>query len=63
MELEQLHRRWLALWRTLDDSRLERTFQHPQLGEMRIDEHAAFYAWHGAHNIAHITRLRDRNDW
>jgi hypothetical protein len=40
-----------------------RRLRHPDLGEMGVDELLAFYAWHGKHHIAHITRLRDREGW
>ncbi len=30
---------------------------------MRVDELLAFYAWHGKHHVAHITRLRAREGW
>jgi hypothetical protein len=61
--LESLHRRWVLLLRSLSEKQWERRLRHPDLGEMRVDELAAFYAWHGPHHIAHITRLREREGW
>lgn len=40
-----------------------RPLHHPESGEMRVDELAAFYAWHGEHHTTHITSLRERNGW
>jgi len=61
--LEHLHARWAYLWRRLTDGEWRRTLRHPDLGEMRVDELLAFYAWHGRHHVAHITTLRDREGW
>lgn len=61
--LETLHVRWVLLLRAIDESGWARTIQHPDLGVMRLDSLLAFYAWHGAHHIAHITALRARNGW
>lgn len=61
--LEHLHERWVYLWQRLRDSDWERRLRHPDLGEMRVDELLAFYAWHGKHHVAHITTLRNREGW
>jgi uncharacterized damage-inducible protein DinB len=61
--LEALHRRWVLFLRGLDEVQFNRTFRHPELGVMRLDQNLALYAWHGRHHVAHITTLRDRLDW
>ncbi len=61
--LERLHERWVYLWQRLADPDWVRRLRHPDLGEMRVDELLAFYAWHGKHHVAHITRLRAREGW
>lgn len=61
--LEALHVRWVILFRQLDDQQWTRRLRHPELGEMRVDELASFYAWHGRHHIAHITTVRQRSRW
>ena len=61
--LEALHQRWIYLWQRLDAVQWNRRFRHPDLGEMRVDELAAFYAWHGNHHIAHVASLRTREGW
>jgi uncharacterized damage-inducible protein DinB len=61
--LEHLHARWVYLWQRLTDPDWVRPLRHPDLGEMRVDELLAFYAWHGKHHVAHITMLREREGW
>jgi len=61
--LDALHQRWVLLWNGLSPDDWSRPFHHPESGEMRVDELAALYAWHGAHHIAHITSLRQRKGW
>jgi DinB superfamily len=61
--LEHLHERWVYLWRRLTTDDWDRLFYHPELGDMRVDELLALYAWHGKHHVAHISRLRDREGW
>lgn len=61
--LESLHRRWVALLRSLKPQEFARTFRHPERGVMGLDEALAMYAWHGDHHIAHITSLRQRMNW
>jgi hypothetical protein len=61
--LEQLHQRWVHLWRCLTEADWRRAFRHPELGEMGVDELCALYAWHGKHHVAHITTLRAREGW
>ena len=61
--LESLHARWVPLLRSLSEAEWKRTFRHPELGPVRLDQNAALYAWHGRHHVAHVTRLRERNGW
>src|SRR5579864_6299614 len=61
--LECLHSRWVALLRSLTEDQWKRTFRHPDLGLVRLDQNAALYAWHGRHHEAHITSLRERMGW
>ena len=58
--LESLHQRWVTLLRALSEEDWKRTFRHPDLGLIRLDQNAALYAWHGRHHVAHITGLRER---
>ena len=61
--LETLHERWLGLLRSMSDDDWKRTFRHPSLGLIRLEQNAALYAWHGRHHVAHITHLRERMGW
>ena len=61
--LESLHSRWVPLLRSLSPSDWKRTFRHPELGLVSLENNAALYAWHGRHHVAHITSLRGRMKW
>jgi hypothetical protein len=61
--VDRLHRRFVALARTVDDPRGARDIVHPDRGRFTIDALLALYAWHGAHHVAHITSLRARRGW
>jgi len=61
--VDSLHRRWVALLRSLTDSDFARTLNHPELGVVRLDTYLAVYDWHCRHHAAHITGLRDRMGW
>ena len=61
--LENLHLRWVALLRSLNTADWKRSFRHPELGPMRLDQNLALYSWHGRHHVAHITALREREGW
>jgi hypothetical protein len=61
--LESLHGRWVPLLRSLSDADWQRSFRHPELGPVRLDQNAALYAWHGRHHVAHVTALRARMGW
>lgn len=62
--LEALHARWVALLRALQPPEFARTVTHPEWkAPMSIDTLLALYAWHGAHHLAHVTGLRERNGW
>ncbi len=61
--LESLHARWVPLLRSLSESEWKRSFRHPELGLVSLENNAALYAWHGRHHVAHIARLRERMGW
>jgi len=61
--LESLHARWVPLLRSLSPTDWKRTFRHPDLGLVSLEQNAALYAWHGRHHVAHITALRERMKW
>jgi hypothetical protein len=61
--LENLHARWVPLLRSLSKADWKRSFRHPELGLVSLENNAALYAWHGRHHVAHITALRERMGW
>jgi uncharacterized damage-inducible protein DinB len=61
--LDSLHRRWVALLRSLTPEQWKRCFRHPDLGVVPLERNLALYAWHGRHHVAHITTLRERMGW
>lgn len=61
--IDSLHRRWVVLLRSLSDADFGRRLRHPELGVLRLDTYLASYAWHCRHHAAHITGLRDRQNW
>jgi uncharacterized damage-inducible protein DinB len=52
--LEGLHERWVYLLETLTEEQLQRTFMHPDSGEVSVAKNIGIYAWHGNHHLAHI---------
>ncbi|MBE4908570.1 putative metal-dependent hydrolase [Bacillus luteolus] len=61
--LESLHKRFVTLLRDLNPSDLQKTFIHPDSGEISIAKNIGIYAWHGRHHLAHITNLTNRKGW
>ncbi len=60
---EAIHMRLVDLLEALSDSDYEKTFRHPERGEVKLVNNLALYAWHSLHHTAHITRLRERMGW
>jgi hypothetical protein len=56
--LEALHIRWTAFLRGLSAANFQRTFYHPDLGDLPLDVALGIYAWHGKHHTAHVTNAR-----
>ena len=61
--LRGLHARWVILLRSMTDEQFQKSFRHPERGEMRLDWVTGLYAWHCRHHVAHITSLRERENW
>ena len=62
--LENLHKRWVLLLKSLTFADWSRKYGHPEWSKpMSLDDTLALYAWHGKHHVAHITALRERNSW
>lgn len=61
--LESLHLRWVRMFELMTEAEFARSFRHPELGPVRLDQQLALYAWHGRHHTAHIAGLRRRRGW
>jgi uncharacterized damage-inducible protein DinB len=61
--LESLHRRWVLLLRALPPTAFARTFRHPELGVVTLDQQVRLYEWHGRHHVAHVNSLKQRMGW
>lgn len=50
-----VHKRWVALMRSLTESDLDKAFIHPEKNEAyQLREVIGMYAWHGEHHLAHV---------
>ncbi len=61
--LEGLHVRWTDLLQSMSDEQFARTYEHSEMGPLRLDQVLVLYAWHSRHHAAHITSLRQRMGW
>lgn len=62
--LHALHRRIVAVLRSLEPEQWQRTYFHPGLNrDVPLWEMAALYAWHSRHHMEHIRQLRNRMNW
>jgi len=62
--LDNLHKRWVVLLKSLTLEQLKRTLYHPEYKrEIPLDELMNLYAWHSEHHLAHITNLKQRMGW
>ncbi|MFL0506560.1 YfiT family bacillithiol transferase [Ureibacillus sp. 179-F W5.1 NHS] len=52
--IEALHERWVYLLESLTEEQLNRTFVHPDNGDISLKKNVGIYAWHGNHHLAHI---------
>jgi hypothetical protein len=61
--LAAVHERWVHCLRTTPAASFQRTLQHPESGEMTLDDMVGLYDWHGRHHLAHVTTLRRSKGW
>lgn len=53
--IEGIHKRWILLLSSFDESHFKRTFYHSENKiTYKLDEAIALYAWHCNHHFAHI---------
>ena len=60
---DSVHKRFVALLRSMSAADFSRKMNHPEQGIVTLDRYLGLYAWHGCHHVAHITALRDRMGW
>ena len=61
--VDSVHKRLVALLRSMSAADFARTMNHPEQGIVSLDFYLSLYAWHGRHHVAQITSLRERNGW
>ena len=61
--VDALHQRWVTLLTTLKETDWKRTFRHPEIGLVTLENNLALYDWHSRHHVAHITSTRQRLGW
>jgi hypothetical protein len=62
--LHAVHLRLVKTIEGLTDEQWQRTLFHPeQQKQMTLWYVLGNYAWHGKHHVAHITSLKERNNW
>ncbi|MFN8492116.1 MAG: putative metal-dependent hydrolase [Caldilineaceae bacterium] len=54
--LQGLHRRWVTLFESLQESEWSRTGLHPEIGEVSVEDLLRIYAGHGEAHLDQITR-------
>ncbi len=54
--LEGIHLHWVAILESLTEEEWNRTFLHPESGNVtQLKKALALYAWHSKHHLAHVT--------
>lgn len=62
--LHALHLRMYTAIKDISDEQWQRTVHHPESKrDMSLWFLLGMYAWHGKHHTAHITALREKNNW
>jgi hypothetical protein len=61
--LDAVHDRWVRVLEAMSPAEFQRKLNHPENGMMTLDDLLAMYEWHGRHHTAHVTGLRERNNW
>jgi hypothetical protein len=59
--LEGLHARWGAFLRSLSQEAFDRSYNHPEMGEVSLDTTVQLYVWHGRHHLAHVGLVAGRS--
>ena len=61
--LHTLHKKWVALLRSLSQQELSKHFVHPETQkQISINQLIALYAWHGEHHLGHLKLIASESD-
>jgi len=58
--LDGLHHRWVLMLRGMTGADWERSFQHPEIGPVKLKSNLALYDWHSRHHLAQIEATAKR---
>lgn len=58
--LDAVHYRWVVVLRSMDDAAFNRSYRHPEMGDVALYNALALYDWHSRHHIAHIEQALRR---
>lgn len=61
--IDGLHARWALVLQDMSAEDFERKLFHPEHGEVDLNYMLSLYDWHCRHHLAHITNLKERNNW
>lgn len=61
--VEGIHARWTNLLKSMSEDDFQKRLNHPESGSWTLEKMLALYEWHSRHHTAHITNLRERNNW
>jgi len=61
--VEGLHARWTNFLSSLPPEAWSRTAEHPERGQLTLDDLLDTYSEHGANHVKQITELRARKSW
>ena len=62
--MDGLHARWAILIENLNDEDLDRTFFHPEVGEiLSLRQTLSRARWHNRHHLGQIEWLKNRHGW
>ncbi len=61
--IEGVHSRWTNMLNSMSDEDFKKLLIHPESGEWTLEKMLGLYDWHSKHHTAHITKLRERENW
>ncbi len=61
--IEGIHARWANLLNSMTDEDFKKQLKHPESGKWTLEKMLGLYDWHSKHHTAHITKLRERENW